>query len=603
MALLVDRSRRERLVSEVRKRIPPDFRPSEPWTLPDVRDAAASLDARIREAHARDLAREDRRRLEHAQTALDRLRETHAPLEAAVRDAATHTPVDKEWIGHFLVDAQQWRERREHLARAENRLRDAEADHADREVDLARALAPWDAHADADSLRERLRDELDRRAQAHTLRVRAEALAEKIETAQNDLREICERNHLPPDQWQTLHTREQKRADWETLRQRLGTLDARLRDLDAKLADHPDWISLDRETLEAKRQSADEAREALKEQSGTLTRLEHSIDQAKRGREVHRLREELDRRRRDLEADREAALHLRVLRETLSWLRDTVRQRQRPRVLESARHHLARFTGGGLALDLDFTADGETFRAGQPGRPSRPLDTLSGGERAQLLMAVRLAFLAQQEPAPMPLFVDEALGTSDDRRANAILHTLIDIAKQGRQLFYFTAQTDEIGKWQRALEAEDLDPALIDLAARRAKTVPASFAPPEPADLSTPDPARRADETETEWAARLGLPAWDPHQSIDTAPLPPLLWNEEADLVNCLRHGVATWGRPARPDRRRSRRHPRCPRDPPPRPRPRRRAGRPRRRLAHRTPRSRSPRTNPRQRHRHRKIP
>lgn len=542
LGLLLHRTRRERQVSETRKRLPPDFRPSEPWTPQTVRDAAAALDAHIRDAHTRDLAREDRRRLEHAENEQRKLRNDLDPLETRIRDANVSTPVDREWLGHFFFDVQQWRERREQLALAENRLREAESEHADRQTDFRRALAPLDAHADADSLIERLQNELDRRRDARDLLVQAEALSARAEDAENELQEICDRNRLDPDALDTLHTREQKLPAWEDLQQRLRTLDARLRDLDPKLADHPDWNALDRDALETLRERAAEARETAKNEMGVLTKLEVSIDHAKQGREVHQRREELERCRRELEADRHAALRQRLVRQTLAWLREAVRHHQRPEVLERARHHLARFTGGDLALDLRFTEEGETFRAGRPGHPPRPLDTLSGGERAQLLMAVRLAFLSQQEPAPLPLFVDEALGTSDDRRADAILHTLLDIARQGRQIFYFTARADEIAKWQRALADSDLEPAIIDLAAHRAGQPPAPYTPPPPADIAPPDPARRPGESDADWAARLGVPRWNPHQPAETAHLFLLFRHEEDDLVRCLRHAVTTWG-------------------------------------------------------------
>ena len=42
---------------------------------------------------------------------------------------------------------------------------------------------------------------------------------------------------------------------------------------------------------------------------------------------------------------------------------------------------------------------------------------MSVGERVQLLLAVRIAFLEQDERTRVPLLLDEVLGTSDDARA------------------------------------------------------------------------------------------------------------------------------------------------------------------------------------------
>ena len=50
----------------------------------------------------------------------------------------------------------------------------------------------------------------------------------------------------------------------------------------------------------------------------------------------------------------------------------------------------------------------------------RTLDELSSGTRLQLLLAVRVAFVEQQERGPMlPLILDETLGNSDEHRARA----------------------------------------------------------------------------------------------------------------------------------------------------------------------------------------
>ena len=78
---------------------------------------------------------------------------------------------------------------------------------------------------------------------------------------------------------------------------------------------------------------------------------------------------------------------------------------------------------------------------------TKKLDELSDGTRVQLLLSVRLAFVENQEKGPkLPLFFDEALAITDDIRAPEVGQTIVEIAKTGRQVFYFTAQQDEIKK-------------------------------------------------------------------------------------------------------------------------------------------------------------
>ena len=97
----------------------------------------------------------------------------------------------------------------------------------------------------------------------------------------------------------------------------------------------------------------------------------------------------------------------------------------------------------------EFTAVDQVERRG------RSLDQLSSGTRVQLLLAVRIAFVEQQEQGvKLPLLLDEVLGNSDDERARAIMEAVVELSREGRQIFYFTAQMDEVARW-RALFAED----------------------------------------------------------------------------------------------------------------------------------------------------
>ena len=80
------------------------------------------------------------------------------------------------------------------------------------------------------------------------------------------------------------------------------------------------------------------------------------------------------------------------------------------------------------------------------------LQELSTGTRIQLLLSVRLAFVETQEQSlRLPILADELLSNSDDSRAKAIIDALITISREGRQVFYFTAQADEVYKWEKHL--------------------------------------------------------------------------------------------------------------------------------------------------------
>jgi len=64
----------------------------------------------------------------------------------------------------------------------------------------------------------------------------------------------------------------------------------------------------------------------------------------------------------------------------------------------------------------------------------------------------------------LPLLMDEILGKSNDARAQTIIESVIELCKDGRQIFYFTAQHDEVGKWITMLENRQIQYQTIDRA-------------------------------------------------------------------------------------------------------------------------------------------
>ena len=130
-------------------------------------------------------------------------------------------------------------------------------------------------------------------------------------------------------------------------------------------------------------------------------------------------------------------------------LKKETQEQNRSRVFIRANQLFNRITHGRYELILNgnkgdgFKARDTVLNLGQK------LDNLSSGTRIQLLLAVRLAFIESQEQGvKIPILADEVLANSDDLRAQQIIEALIEISKDGRQVFYFTAQKDELKKWQ-----------------------------------------------------------------------------------------------------------------------------------------------------------
>ncbi len=220
---------------------------------------------------------------------------------------------------------------------------------------------------------------------------------------------------------------------------------------------------LDIETQLRHAQDLSNTRESIVQEIATI---DARLEQARNGNDVEYA----------LASERQASDELRDARDNgerlvAGWvLADFVQTRtrdvDRPRVFHRARELFARITHGRYELGVDGT-NPPHFRARDTVTGTgHALDELSSGTRLQLLLAVRVAFVEQQERGPMlPLILDETLGNSDEHRARAIIDATVQIAREGRQVLYLTAQHDEVRKWQSIMaDCQDVEFALIDLA-------------------------------------------------------------------------------------------------------------------------------------------
>jgi hypothetical protein len=175
------------------------------------------------------------------------------------------------------------------------------------------------------------------------------------------------------------------------------------------------------------------------------------------------------------------------------------------------------------------------------------MDELSSGVRVQLLLSVRLAFVEQGEShCRLPILADELLANSDDQRGDAIIRALETIARTGRQVLYFTAQSDEVAKWQAAMAGSDVACHVRDLVkvrrirsdayerADRAYHVPPLHAVPQADGLSR-----------EEYGKRIEPPAFDPSRGVGSLHLWYLVRDARL-LARLLSAGIETWGQLAR---------------------------------------------------------
>ena len=455
------------------------------------------------------------------------------------------------FVGNALA---RWQEAHNQILRLERNVSTMRSQHAATAGALAQRVEPYGEKRPADAAEakagvERLatrveRDREARRKRQEAIRERDEAQAE-LERIAGERAELYEPLGLEPGDEAGLDALLAQREPYEALAQQLRDAEHDRDRAAERLAAHPETdpglAEKPREELERALEAARETAEQERSLADEIARLEERARASREKHDVERALAERDRAAWSLAeaADREKdAL---VGHALAAWLQARVRERHRPPVFHRARELFGTFTAGRYRLALEERA-GAGFRAHDTaiGR-EQPIEELSSGTRLQLLVAVRLAFVeAQETAAAPPLILDEALATSDDERADAMIATACALARAGRQVLVFTAQRDELAKWRRATDAEPPAPRRIDLARVRAGAAGHIDPPelPKPEAPAVPDPGEL---DHTAYGARLGVEPIDPAAPVSAAPLWYVIHDPQA-LAALHRRGVARWG-------------------------------------------------------------
>ena len=295
-------------------------------------------------------------------------------------------------------------------------------------------------------------------------------------------------------------------------------------------------------SLELERDGAARAAVELDSLTAAVARLEQEVDGAKHASDVEAALAAVAAARAALEEARDQDFRAMTGSVVLRYVQQLTRDRHRPEVFHRARELFALITRGRYRLDFD-DGDAPAFRAFDVNaRAGRALDELSSATRVQLMLAVRVAFVESQERrVRLPLLLDETLGTSDDERARAMIDAVIALAGQGRQIFYFTAQHDEAGKWVAALQESETPHAMIDLAAVRGQRTTGA-APLPIASVPSFEVAEPAGCTHADYGSLLRVPAFRP--GIDPPDSAPLWYvvDDPEELFRFMQSGIRTWG-------------------------------------------------------------
>lgn len=120
---------------------------------------------------------------------------------------------------------------------------------------------------------------------------------------------------------------------------------------------------------------------------------------------------------------------------------DAYRERNQGEFLGTAGDYFARLTEGAFGgLTVDYTDETAVIAGRRAGHPTPVhVDEMSEGTTDQLFLAIRLAYLdiRARTQEPLPLILDDVLGTYDDARAAATLKTLAEFSRK-TQVILFT---------------------------------------------------------------------------------------------------------------------------------------------------------------------
>ena len=480
-------------------------------------------------------------------------------LNAQRTELASEIGIDPELTGapfHRFIDVTSaWDKARRHCEEQRAALDQFEAEISEQANSVREFLNQWRA-ADAppfdasgsDSAIEQLRiawrvlhDRLQATSNAQheveSCQREIRSLEGQIADIDNDVRGLFNDVALDAEQRDELADRIAHLAQWNAAGQALRDAKRDEDNLRAALAEHDDLIAaveggeaeqLEKEQTLAQR-TADDYTGLVEERQGINTRLE----EAGRSHDLERVASVLDSAIAALEDKRDEALRHQATEVLLDEVEGQFTSEHEPDLLRRAKERFEQVTAHAFTLEL--RNDNRFAARDLEQEQLRTLEELSSGTRMQLLLALRLAWTEAQEQGgeSLPLFLDEALTTSDEGRFAVMANTLTRLAEAGeRQIFYLSARRHESALWRQATGTE---PPVVDLAEVRFGTTrmePEDFHVETPPSLPSP-----AGHDAASYAALLGVPRFDPHLEPGGVHLFHLL-RDDLELLHRL---MATW--------------------------------------------------------------
>ena len=531
------------------------FEEPETWDAPSVQQREEELSRRWDERRLNVLKAGEYDRLAgQEKKVVERLAEVEEKRQALAERVGAAPNTDEEVLTWLVDRLGRWQSALTKAAGLEKKLEAVEAEEQRCLDELSEELAPFGfeavtGRADAAGQIEALREDERRFSEAKAALAQAQKDEKRAEgalgEARREIRALYERLGLKEGEEAKISELVGMHDDFKEAEAAFQEARQRAEILREELEKLPDFegelIQAAEEDLEKELGQAQEAaaeKEALKKK---VHQIEQRVEDAKRKHDVeekkavYRQRREALRRERREDYQRLAGWML------AEHVHEQTRDQELPKVFHRARDLFQDITRHRYRLDFD--SRDASFRAYDMKKErGLALDELSSGTRIQLLLAVRVAFVEELEQGyKLPLILDETLAISDSTRAQAIIEAIWRISEKGRQVFYFTAQDDEVAKWKRLLDGRGGHFfRLIPIANSSGSTVikEDGLSSLQLVSESLPDP----DEcTHAEYGDSLGVPPWSLRSPMGEVHL-WYLTEDSRSLHRALGAGIKYWG-------------------------------------------------------------
>ncbi len=384
------------------------------------------------------------------------------------------------------------------------------------------------------------KDREDQIGQAQRAQRDGEASASEVEA-------VYRRAGLEPDDENGLRTRLERLEDWKSARSRRDAAALHVKRLERDLG--PDLAAMTEKDLERALEDARAGARPVDEFANAVTRIETQVQMTQEGRSLENALAERDACRTALETAFARARGGAFACALLADVRAAHEETSRPKVVEDAAALFSRFTRNRYSLRTDIVEGRLVIKAldAQDATALRTLDQLSDGTRAQLLLAVRLAYLREIEHGnPLPVVLDDALATTDPERMREIGAALLAVARdEDRQFLVLTKDSGDVDRL-RPKDAAEGEVESTDLGALRGFQIPvATRASLRALDVPrAPEPAGRNAEGYAVALAEAGIPvrSIEPLRPIDELHLWWVLTHDLELLYRLLDHGIESVG-------------------------------------------------------------